>query len=456
MNALTLSRSVAGLLITGLLAPGGLQSSTPPQTMPTPDIRRDATVAAVERVLPSVVNIRTEVVVQHRDPFEEFFSQWFGPFHRRQRPNTPFSLGSGVIVDETGYVMTNLHVVRRATQIYVVLWDGREYQAERYYGTARSDVALLKLRTEPGERFTAIQFAEDDDILLGETVIALGNPFGLGGTVSRGILSSKSRVAPQEHEKLTMGNWLQTDTPINPGNSGGPLVNLRGELIGLNVAILQDAQGIGFAIPARQLREAMGELISPETFSSRWFGARIRPGDLPLRVSWVQPGSPAEKAGLRVDDRILQVNGHAPRDLFQFAEKITEREDLVELQVQSGSEPRRVSVDLVSFFDLIRQRLGADVQDLTPELARNFGLAPHSGILVAGLEKGGPGEQAELQPGVVITAINHDRINDLLNAATVLSHAKPGDAVRLTVLVPRRRGHQIVGYQQGVTTAKIR
>jgi serine protease Do len=227
-------------------------------------------------------------------------------------------------------------------------------------------------------------------------------------------------------------------------------------LIGLNVAILQDAQGIGFAIPARQLREAMGELISPETFSSRWFGARVWPGELPLRISWVQAGSPADKAGLQVDDRILQVNGQAVRDLFELTERIIGKDSAAELQVQRGAQPRKVSVELVSFSDLIRQKLGADVQDLTPDLARSFGLAPHSGVLVAGLEQGGPAARAELQTGFVITGMNGERVNDMLNAATMLSHAKPGDAMRLTVLVPRRRGHQTFGYQQAATTAKIR
>src|SRR5205807_8552756 len=160
---------------------------------------------------------------------------------------------------------TNLHVVRRAGTVWVKLADGREFEARPIVGNTRKDVALLKLVARGNGKFKAVKFAKDDDLLLGETVLSLGNPFGLGGSVSRGILSSKNRVVPKEADQLDWPNWLQTDASINPGNSGGPLVNLRGELIGLNVAILSQAQGIGFAIPIRQVSEALSGIFTPET-----------------------------------------------------------------------------------------------------------------------------------------------------------------------------------------------
>src|ERR1041384_5418975 len=164
---------------------------------------------------------------------------------------TSESLGSGVVIDEAGYLLTNEHVVRGANQIGVQFNTGARtnsyYEATVVDTDVERDVALLKLIAEPGEKFSAIKFAREDDLLLGETVLALGNPYGLGGSVTRGILSSKSRVIPKEGMPLDIPNWLQTDAPINRGNSGGPLVNLRGELIGINVAILNQAQGIGFA-----------------------------------------------------------------------------------------------------------------------------------------------------------------------------------------------------------------
>ena len=222
---------------------------TAPSDAAEVDVRRDATVEAVERVMPAVVNIATEEIVEYSDSYEPWFRQFWTPYYRRQQPNAQYSLGSGVIIDEDGYVLTNLHVVRRANRVWVKLADGREFQAQPIVGTTRSDVALLKLITPKNEKFKAIRFAKDDDLLLGETVLAMGNPFGLGGSVSRGILSSKNRRAPKEGESLDIADWLQTDAPINFGNSGGPLVNLRGELIGLNVAIYSEGHGIGFAIP---------------------------------------------------------------------------------------------------------------------------------------------------------------------------------------------------------------
>src|SRR5688572_22877070 len=188
-------------------------------TAPIADIRRDATVEAVQKVMPAVVNIRTETIVERRDPFEQLMREFWGPYYRQRGPETTYSLGSGVIIDEDGWVLTNFHVVSRATKVFVRLADGTEFEAERVVGTSFTDVALLKIANPKGEKFTAIKFAADDDLFLGETVISLGNPFGLGGSVSKGILSSKSRRPPTESEPLEVEDWLQTDAAINPGNS---------------------------------------------------------------------------------------------------------------------------------------------------------------------------------------------------------------------------------------------
>src|SRR5207248_826670 len=147
-------------------------------------------------------------------------------------------------------------------------------------------------------------------------------PFGLGGTVTKGILSSKSRRPPTGNEPLNIQDWLQTDAAINPGNSGGPLINLRGELIGLNVAVFSQGQGIGFAIPVKQVSEALGSFFSPEVAHGLWFGARLKPGSAPLTITAIQPGGPAEKAGLRVGDKIARVNGKAPEGLVEFTDLV--------------------------------------------------------------------------------------------------------------------------------------
>lgn len=429
-----------------------------------PDIRRDATVDAVERVMPCVVNIGTENQVEYvDDPFENLFRQFFEPYHQRRERSNPFSLGSGVIIDEDGYILTNLHVVQRARRIQVKLSEeagGGEYEAEPIIGTPLTDVALLKIvPKKKGEKFSAVQFAKDDDLLLGETVIALGNPFGLGGSVSRGILSAKRRAAPKEKEPLAVPNWLQTDAAINPGNSGGPLINLRGELIGLNVAIAAEGQGIGFAIPIKQISEAVADIFTPErnVTHPRWFGAKIGLGTSPLTVTSVQPGSPADKAGLRTGDKLLQVNSRTPKGFIELNQWLRDSEQhQFALAVQRGNQRLNLSVDLVPFERLIRQKLGLDAQEIGGELAQNFGLKPSAGLLVAGVEKAGPADLARIGAGFVVTEINGKGVPDFLNSIETISSLKKGAPATLTVLVPQRRGNYLLGYQAGTVTVKAR
>src|SRR5688500_2332001 len=183
-------------------------------TVSTPtasDVRRDATVAAVETAMPAVVNIATETVVEIKDPLENLFREFFDPYYRRRAPNTQHSLGSGVIIDEEGFVLTNYHVVSSASRITVKLIDGREFEADRVNFSSLTDVALLKIRATNYVKFAAVKFAGDDDLLLGETVLALGNPFGLGASASKGILCWKSRRPAVENERLDILDWLQTD-----------------------------------------------------------------------------------------------------------------------------------------------------------------------------------------------------------------------------------------------------
>ncbi|MEO7677735.1 MAG: trypsin-like peptidase domain-containing protein [Verrucomicrobiota bacterium] len=422
------------------------------------DVRRDATVEAVQRVMPCVVNVGTENVVESRDSFEDIFRQFFDPYHQRQQ--TQFSLGSGVIIDEEGYILTNLHVVQRSRRTQIKLADeagGGEYEVVPIVGTAKTDVALLKIIPKrKGEKFKAVRFAKDDDLLVGETVLALGNPFGLGGSVSRGILSSKSRAMPKDNERLDIPNWLQTDASINPGNSGGPLVNLRGELIGLNVAIAAQGQGIGFAIPIKQVSEALAEIFTPET-DARWFGAKISPAATPLLITAVKGGSPADKAGLRPGDQILKVNGSAPKGFMELNQWLRDksRQNFL-FTFQRGAQQQTASVELLPLEQLIRQKLGLDAQQLDNELASRFGLNASAGLIVAGIEKGGPADQARMTPGIVLTEINGKRVSDFLNAIESFSNLKKGDPVKLVMLVPQRRGNSLLGYQQVVVALKAR
>jgi serine protease Do len=426
------------------------------------DPRRDLTVDAVQRVMPCVVNIATETVVPIRDPMENLFREFFDPYHRSRPPNAQYSLGSGVIIDEEGFVLTNFHVVGHASRVWVKLSDGREYEADKLAGTSATDVALVKIRTSKGEKFNAVRFAADDDLLLGETVLALGNPFGLGGSVTRGILSSKSRRPASEHQPLDVMDWLQTDASINPGNSGGPLINVRGELIGINVAVYREGQGIGFAIPVKRVSEALSEIYSPEVLESLWFGARVRPGPAPMQVLSVQSESPAGKAGLRTNDLIVKINGKTPAGFIDFNRELMTARDKepVKLVIDREGERRTITVRLVpegSFFnaDLIRTRLGLSVQEMTPQLARHFAFGSMEGLLIAGVEKGSPAAAAELDNGMLITGIDGQSTTSIVNAAKIISPKKDGDKVRIDVVFPRQRG-AFIEFRQGTVELKVR
>jgi len=430
------------------------------------DVRRDAVVAAVEKVLPSVVNIATETIIHVRDPFEEFFRQFWDPYHRRQPPNSMYSLGSGVIIDEEGYLLTNDHVVRRADKITVKFCTGTNaYTATVVASDPKTDVALLRLNGQAGEKFRAIQFAREDDLLLGETVLALGNPFGLGGSVSRGILSSKSRVLPKEGQPLDIPNWLQTDAPINVGNSGGPLVNLRGELIGINVAVLgevhgQRAQGIGFAIPIRRVLEALSDIFPTEFVKAYWFGARVKVGTTPLVITSVQSQSPAGKAGLRVGDAILQVNGKTPKSFIDFADLLAAGPgSKVTLAIRRGGAPKEIAVQLVtekSVFnaELIRDLTGLDLVELTPQQEARYGVGASDAYFIAGVQEDSPAAAAGLQRGILVTALDGQSPADLCAAAKLLYAKKKGDRVQVEIAVPQRMGNFNILRQGAVELAR--
>jgi S1-C subfamily serine protease len=420
------------------------------------DIRRDAIVDAVQKVMPCVVNIATETVVEARNPIEELF---YGS-------RTHSSLGSGVIISDDGYLLTNLHVVNHATHIRVKLSDaagGGEYDVQPVYVvTPKQDVALLKIVPDPkkkGQKFQAVHFANNDDLLLGETVLALGNPFGLGESVSRGILSSKSRAPAKEGADLSMENWLQTDALINPGNSGGPLIDLRGDLIGINCAILEGAQGIGFAIPIKEVREALGEMFNPET-AARWFGARVGV-ETPLVVQSVESNSPADLAGLETGDTIVQLNGKAPGDFMAFNHLLREEPKFnFDLTVERAGAKTNLSVKLVPFADIFRQRLGADLQNLTPDLVDQLGLGQlgglDSGLFVSQVEKDSPADDASLTKYCIINGIGRHRIRNDLDAFNVLTKLEKGARTDISYLVPQTRGDIILGYQEELATVKVR
>ncbi|MEW6269870.1 MAG: trypsin-like peptidase domain-containing protein [Thermodesulfobacteriota bacterium] len=318
------------------------------------DDRRTPVVRAVEQSRPAVVNIAAEqVVVMQRDPFfEQFFNDFFEMRPRRQR-YTRTSLGSGVIVRPEGYVVTNAHVVARGQKIKVVLADERELDARVVGVDPDADLAVLKIQ---GGTLPHLEFGESDDLMIGETVIAIGNPFGFSHTVTTGVVSAVRRSLKSEGRVFL--DFIQTDASINPGNSGGPLLNIKGELIGINTAIYGGAQNIGFAIPAKRASRIVADLIrygevrrsylglqvqdlTPELASA--LGADARHG---VVVREVEDGSPAERAGLEPGDVILEVDGQDVGDRAEFDERAAAAAigSTIRLDVLRSGSRRRVTV----------------------------------------------------------------------------------------------------------------
>lgn len=419
------------------------------------DVRRDATVEVVEKVMPSVVNIAIATLKERDDAYYRRLRQYYNwPKEQRQS----FSVGSGVIIDEAGFLITNFHVVEDATLIQVKLSTGEVFDAESLVRTSQRDIALLQIKAPPGRKFQAMKFAKDDDLLLGETVIAIGNPYGLGGSVSRGILSSKNRREFSGDGRLDVPDWLQTDAGINPGNSGGPLINLRGELIGINVAVHREDQGAGvsFAIPVKQINVALAEFFTPEVASQHWFGVRAGSFNAPFTINYVQTRSPAEQAGLRVGQRVLNVNGVAPGNLAEFQRLISARlatDHRATLEIEEAAGRRSVTVPMMPFDELTRQKLGVVFGTITPRIAADLNLERDAAALVIqSVEPGSPADRMNLRPGFLVTALDDRKTGHLVHGADVISSKAPGERMKVAFYVPARFGR----YGNFQTTVTVR
>jgi serine protease Do len=356
-------------------------------------LRRSAVVQAVEQASPAVVNISTEQVIERRaspfpspeDPaFEDFFGRFFDS---RPRRFTSTSLGSGVLVAEDGTILTNEHVVLRASKIHVTLVDGREIDAKLLGADADSDIAVLQLKG--GGAFPHITLGTSRDILIGETVIAIGNPFGLSHTVTTGVVSALGRAVRGEEHTYT--DFIQTDASINPGNSGGPLLNIKGELIGINTAIYGKAQGIGFAIPVDRAKRAwVGAVVqdlSPEL--RRHFGTSKG-----VVLTDVEPHSPADKAGLTRGLVVTRVDGREVRSKDEFDDLVENHGagDTIVFTVRDEENEREVRVTGAAFPD-------ADADDLGWRL---IGVAVEERdevLVVAKVHAGSPAARIGIQRG---------------------------------------------------------
>jgi serine protease Do len=436
-----------------------------------------ASVAEVaERVVPSVVSISATRMVrtQSRNPFfREFFGQpgmGGGPGGMpEEQEQEQQGLGSGVVVTRDGVVLTNNHVVEQAEDIRVTLSDGRKFDAEVVGTDPQSDLAVVRIQGKVPAGLQPLEFGDSAALRLGDVVLAVGNPFGVGQTVTMGIVSAKGRssMGIVDYE-----DFIQTDAAINPGNSGGALVNLRGELVGINTAILSRSggyQGIGFAIPTSMARPIMGSLLSDGKVARGWLGVAIQSIDSDLAaamkldgaqgvlISDVTPGSPAAKVGLRRGDVILTLDGKPMTDSSQLRNHVAAKEpgSKVALDILRDGKTRRLEVGLGTLPNSHVARAeselggksdgllaGVKVANMTPQLRMRFNVPDEvqSGVLVTQVSPGSRAQRVGLRPGDVIVEFDRkpvdavatlDELNGKAEGSALLLVSRQGNMVFL-------------------------
>jgi len=416
-----------------------------------------AFVDIANEVTPSIVTIKTEKVVQHpqmRGPWEDFFDEFF-----RERDMRSTVLGSGVVVKEDGYILTNNHVVAQGEEITVKLYNGKEYQAEEVLTDPRTDIAVVKIDVDG---LDAIQIGNSEELQVGEWVLALGNPFdeNLQHTVTAGIVSAKGRTDVFNRRQVgdLIQNFIQTDAAINPGNSGGALVNLYGQLVGINTAIATRSggyQGIGFAIPVNMATNVMNDLIEKGKVVRGYLGVYMEPVDneeaealgmdrpYGALVSRVVDGSPADKAGIKVSDVIIGVDGNSvenPGDLQSKISQLNPGEkhtitvirggDEKELSVRIGEMPEDMDQQPASAGEA--REFGMSLRNITSDLAERFDLQTRSGVLVAEVERGSQAADKGIQPGDIITHVGpNNPVDNLEEYREAIGEYEPGESFLL-------------------------
>jgi serine protease Do len=425
-------------------------------------------VNVVKNAKPAVVRIRVEKTEKQRGPGplpdemmnNPFFEHFFGPQFRQQQPQREYKqqgLGSGFIISKDGYILTNNHVVEGADVIKVTLSDEREFDAKLIGNDPQSDVALIKITDH--DNLPVLPLGNSDELEVGEWVIAIGNPFGLSQTVSVGVVSAtgRSSIGINDYE-----NFIQTDAAINPGNSGGPLINGRGEVVGINTALFSRTggyMGIGFAIPINMAKAIQDQLRTFGKVTRGWLGVVIQniTKDLAdsfnlkevhgILVSEVQHDSPASAAGLQQGDVITHLNDVELKDVSDLRNKVAMihpdtkvmltilregREKKV--QVTIGQQPANFSSQAMSGNqNSMLEKYGLTLQELTPEMADKFQYKVNSGLIISDVEEGSPAQMAGLKPGQLIEEVNRERVRNLDDLQKVMKTAKDSDKILLRV-----------------------
>lgn len=464
-----LTRMAALILMMGLsilIAVPAVRADT------TPMIPRDFT-AIAETLSPAVVNISTEKTVNgggrvfrhfqkspfgNEDPMNDLFERFFG--NQPQQEFKQRSLGSGFIIDQDGHIVTNNHVVENTDQIKVILKDGKEYEAKIIGTDKNTDLALIKI--EPGETLTVLELGDSDELKVGRWVVAIGNPFGLGHTVTAGIVSAKGRVIGSG----PYDDFIQTDTSINPGNSGGPLLDLDGRVVGINTAIVQSGQGIGFAIPSNLARNIIAQLRESGNVTRGWMGVSIQGISQDIAdyyglkdkkgvlVMEVFPGDPADEAGIKAKDIILSIDGKEVadnRDLTAIVAGIRVDKKVKVKVLRDGKEKvfdvkiaKREDQTVASRGESAKDPadLGLSVAEITPDMERRYNVKA-AGLIITAVAPGSKAARAGLTPGDVIDEINRKPIRSVDEFRATVKKVKTGDVITLAV-VSQRMGLKIV------------
>lgn len=465
-----------------------ISADATPLTVPSPQQLSNQFAQISKQLEPSVVNINTESTIKPQirrrgdqsgpddddsggSPFDDFFNRFFGNQGGANGPIHERSLGSGVIVDSKGYIITNRHVVDKADRIRVRLQDDPptvQHEAKVIGVDEETDLAVIKV--DVNHALPAAKLGNSDSMQVGDWVLAIGSPFGQMGTVTAGIVSAKGRsiVQPQPHQ---FQSFIQTDAAINPGNSGGPLVNMDGQVIGINTAILTDTNqsaGVGFALPSNTVATVYNQLIGPDHRVARgsigvvFNGqenpavARMYGGGSGVTISSVQAGSPADKGGLKIGDTLVSVDGKTIKNGDELVAEIASRKPgtSVKLGYMRDGKKEETTVTVADRAKLFASRLGGNdesaqdqgpkesklgvsVRTITPELASRLEIPVGKGVVVDDVKSGSFGEDISLSRGDVILEINKQPVNSEEEFNRIAATLKSGQDV---VLLVRERG----------------
>ena len=417
-----------------------------------------------ESASPAVVNIRTVKTIKgggrvfrhfkkgpfgDDDPMKDFFDRFFDEDQKRDFKQR--SLGSGFIIDKDGYIVTNNHVIDNADKIVVILNDEKEFEAQIVGRDKNTDLALIKI--ELNHNLPVLRFGDSDALKVGQWVVAIGNPFGLEQTVTAGIVSAKGRVIGSG----PYDDFIQTDASINPGNSGGPLLNMKGEVIGINTAIVAGGQGIGFAIPVNLAKNIIAQIKSTGEVTRGWLGVGIQ--DISeevaeyygikekkgVLVTEVFPDDPADLAGIKPKDVIISVNGKTVDSARLLTGMIADTHvgDTIQIKINRDGKTRTIDVKIAkreetkiagrSTQEKEQGPLGIQVSEITPETARRFNLKDAKGVIVTGVDPESKAAEAGLQIHDIIREINHKNITSVSDLNKTIDEIPEGETINLFI-----------------------